>query len=140
MSYMEEQTAAGFHDGDLVMVTRVARDREGGWRNGWASEWMDQAVGHVFLVRNEPASEGGISLSDGYAYPYFVLKKVSDVKTDHIKVGTVLIKKETPGCFYIVEAIDNKSVMCRTTAPTRAEHHAWHSTLYELALNFEVIK
>ncbi len=139
MTYLEEQIAAGFHRGDWVFVLGTAEDRERGWNNVWA-ENMTSAVGRSLRVESDSKSSSGITLSDGYTYPYFVLKKVKELKLKDIKVGTVLTKKEHPGCFYIVEIIESEKVSCRTTAPSRAEHNKFFTSIYELSTNFEVVK
>ncbi len=139
MTYLEEQTIANFYRGDWVIVIRSAMDHEGGWGNTWAP-CMTSSVGRSLRVENDSKSSSGITLSDGYTYPYFVLKRVQELKLKDIKVGTVLIRKEKPGHFYIVETISNENVSCRTTAPSRAEHNFYKATIYELSVNFEVVK
>ncbi len=144
MTYLDEQIAAGFHKGDVVLVTRTARDREGGWCNGWAEEYMDLAVGQILVITTEPYSEGGISLSDGYAYPYFVLQKTNDIKLKDIKVGTVLIKSGvtsiSSNLFYIVEVIKEEDAFGRTMTRNGLVHNKFSMSLKALSCSCEVVK
>jgi len=81
--YLEGQEASGIKVGDKVRVTRKANSHENGWCNSWVST-MDENVGNTAKV-SKICGQLGITLrfrehNDDYAFPYFVLEKVTDSK------------------------------------------------------------
>jgi hypothetical protein len=84
-AYLEEHNASGFEPGDIVKITRAAKDGENGWENGW-NEVMDSHVGQYGVIADD-AKENGfqiltketgktMGLFRPYCFPYFILEKV----------------------------------------------------------------
>ena len=72
-------------EGQLVLITGIARDREGGWQNSWNESEMTPVVGMVGWLRHFGASDGHRVYTrrpghswDSYCYPDFVLTPVSE--------------------------------------------------------------
>lgn len=75
-TYIERQNECGLKVGDKVKVVRTALSKENGWGNAWVTD-MDESVNKEFTIRK--ISEDGIRFveDDYFAYPYFILEKVS---------------------------------------------------------------
>lgn len=76
--------------GDVVKITRKAKDGENGWDNAWVEE-MDRFVGKIGVVVDLPSDEGikvyCLEAGDYYSFPEFVLKKVDGGSMSEFKVG-----------------------------------------------------
>ncbi len=69
--YLKYQANNMFSPGELVEITSAPADGEKGWPGGWESS-MDASVGKTYTVLS--TGVWGVMLSNGYYYPYFVLK------------------------------------------------------------------
>lgn len=136
MTYIEEQDTANFKLGDEVIVMRTARNNERGWSNVWCDN-MTLSVGEIYTVKRI-VGLSGIYLSDGYSYPYFVLRKVGKEKIpDNIKVGSVLT---TGGnIFIVVESIKGLVCRCRVSFPDKPVHDMINISAHDLK-NYEIVK
>lgn len=64
--------------GDIVRITRKARDYELGWNSKWGNS-MDECVGKCYRVTLIHHGNGfGIMLDNNYSVPFFVLEKVGE--------------------------------------------------------------
>ncbi len=124
-SYVELQKQANFHINDTVVVMRIARHGEQEWENTWA-DVMNLSVGKILTITNI-LDASGIRLSDSYAYPYFVLKKVNEYKVpEHIKVGNI-VKKDS--AYFIIIEINGNQCQCRKQSEDSLYH--LHHTYYD---------
>ena len=73
--YIKDQMECGIKVGDQVRVLRKSRSYVRGWGTCWVSE-MDKSIGKILKV-NVGRDGCGLELSDGYWYPFFVLKKIT---------------------------------------------------------------
>lgn len=87
--YIKGQMECGIKVGNKVKVLRKARDYTRGWSTCWVPD-MDKSVGKVLRVTVK-RDERGLELSDGYWYPFFVLKKITARKGGKAK-GKVATK------------------------------------------------
>lgn len=79
--YREKQAECGLRIGDTVLVTQQATSFVHGWESNWDIA-MDSSVGKQYQILI--IHDWGIKLSNGYIYPYYVLKKVNTEKFYHI--------------------------------------------------------
>lgn len=68
--------------GDYIKVLRKAEDHENGWGLFWIAE-MDNCVGKTLRVDTIDSDEYGILLGR-YRFPYFVLEKVEEPKSEYV--------------------------------------------------------
>ncbi len=124
-SYVELQKQANFHINDTVVVMRIARHGEQEWENTWA-DVMNLSVGKILTITNI-LDASGIRLSDSYAYPYFVLKKVNEYKSpEHIKVGAIVKKGIS---YLVITEINGLECRCRLQDEDELNHK--HYTFHD---------
>ena len=75
-TYIERHKESGIKVGDSVKVVRAAHNGESGWDNVWDANYMDEYVGSVYTITEDLGNEGFV-LGDDFAFPYFVLEKVT---------------------------------------------------------------
>ena len=83
-SYEKKQLDSGFRVGDLVFVTRKAKNYENGWQAAWVSP-MDNSVGQVGRITEICMLGISVCFDNRYTafYPYFVLKKDKSLNNKH---------------------------------------------------------
>ena len=78
--YLSEQKKCELKIGDVVKITRKAETYENGWNNAWVTPNMNRYVNQIHKINI--ITDVGIFLEDcaNFAFPYFILKKVSPKK------------------------------------------------------------
>jgi len=84
--YVEHQKASGLKVGDKVRILRKAKDYENGWDNSWAHP-MNRSIGQIDTIISVHDNTGIQLKSDGYDYPFFVLRKVQLEPTKVLRNG-----------------------------------------------------
>ena len=108
MSYVEEQEESGLKVGDLVRVTRTAKDDERGWENSWINHVMTPLVGTIQQITE--ITDWGVQLegSGGYEFPYFVLEKVEESARETLLKSAQKLAEElsTPKNFHKISIME----------------------------------
>jgi hypothetical protein len=71
--YICQQKLCGLMIGDRVIITRHAKNYEGGWRNVWTSKKTFDEDGIIHTIT---AIFDECIMCEGFSYPFFVLQRV----------------------------------------------------------------
>lgn len=77
-AYLILQEASGLKIGDTVKILRRANNYEMGWENIWDIPAMSNYIGIESKITD--INGNGIVLNNDYAFPFFVLEKISSAK------------------------------------------------------------